>query len=366
MASPRSTAASWARPSSPRRRTPTTAPASVSTRGSSRSATSGVPRARQGPDHLAVQGFRRLRDAGASSGGIAVAETLNLIEAYEERTGSLSSLDKPTTCTGSPRPPRRPSPTGTASSATSQRAGRRADQRRVRGGAGLPASTRLAQTRPIPFGDPDGSYPRARRRGPAGRTPRGPVDDPPRHGRQVGQRRVLHADHRVDRRVRDHRSRLGVPAQQRADRLQLHAADSGRTDPNLPGSGKRPRSSMSPTILVKDGQPYLAVGSPGGATIITSVSQTILGFLDRGLPLVNADRRSAALVAERHRGGGAADLQRPRRQLLTEPGPRALGTPEIGAVTAIHPLGGGAFEAAAETVAAAAARRWWSDRRPST
>ena len=45
---------------------------------------------------------------------------------------------------------------------------------------------------------------------------------------------------------------------------------------------------MSPTILLKDGQPYLAVGSPGGASIITSVSQTILGFLDRGLPLVDA------------------------------------------------------------------------------
>ena len=45
---------------------------------------------------------------------------------------------------------------------------------------------------------------------------------------------------------------------------------------------------MSPTIVLKNGQPYLAVGSPGGATIITSVSQTILGYLDRDLPLVDA------------------------------------------------------------------------------
>ena len=60
------------------------------------------------------------------------------------------------------------------------------------------------------------------------------------------------------------------------------------TDPNLPGPGKRPRSSMSPTIVVKDGKPYLTVGSPGGATIITSVSQTILGYLDRDLSLVDA------------------------------------------------------------------------------
>ncbi|HEX2290800.1 MAG TPA: gamma-glutamyltransferase family protein, partial [Pseudonocardiaceae bacterium] len=36
-------------------------------------------------------------------------------------------------------------------------------------------------------------------------------------------------------------------------------------DPNLPAAGKRPRSSMSPTIVLRDGRPYLAVGSPGGA-----------------------------------------------------------------------------------------------------
>ena len=45
---------------------------------------------------------------------------------------------------------------------------------------------------------------------------------------------------------------------------------------------------MSPTILLDDGKPFLAVGSPGGATIITSVSQTILGYLDRDLSLVDA------------------------------------------------------------------------------
>ncbi|WP_374939666.1 gamma-glutamyltransferase, partial [Streptomyces sp. UH6] len=60
-------------------------------------------------------------------------------------------------------------------------------------------------------------------------------------------------------------------------------------DPNLPGPGKRPRSSMSPTIVLDGkGRPVLALGSPGGATIITTVLQTLTGVVDRGLPLVDA------------------------------------------------------------------------------
>ncbi len=60
-------------------------------------------------------------------------------------------------------------------------------------------------------------------------------------------------------------------------------------DPNLPGPGKRPRSSMSPTIVLdRHDKPVVALGSPGGATIITTVLQTLTGHLDRGLPLVDA------------------------------------------------------------------------------
>src|SRR3712207_5143103 len=53
-------------------------------------------------------------------------------------------------------------------------------------------------------------------------------------------------------------------------------ATPGVPDPNLPGPGKRPRSSMSPTIVLDDGRPVLAVGSPGGATIITTVLQILV------------------------------------------------------------------------------------------
>jgi gamma-glutamyltranspeptidase / glutathione hydrolase len=59
-------------------------------------------------------------------------------------------------------------------------------------------------------------------------------------------------------------------------------------DPNLPAAGKRPRSSMSPTIVLKDGRPFLAVGSPGGATIITTVLQILLNRIDLGMSLPDA------------------------------------------------------------------------------
>ena len=51
-------------------------------------------------------------------------------------------------------------------------------------------------------------------------------------------------------------------------------------DANLPGPGKRPLSSMSPTIVLKDGQPVLVTGSPGGSRIISTVLQVIVDVLD--------------------------------------------------------------------------------------
>jgi gamma-glutamyltranspeptidase / glutathione hydrolase len=49
---------------------------------------------------------------------------------------------------------------------------------------------------------------------------------------------------------------------------------------NLPGPGKRPLSSMSPTIVLKDGKPVLVTGSPGGSRIISAVLQVIVNVLD--------------------------------------------------------------------------------------
>jgi gamma-glutamyltranspeptidase/glutathione hydrolase len=58
--------------------------------------------------------------------------------------------------------------------------------------------------------------------------------------------------------------------------------------PNVPEAFKRPRSSMAPTIALKNGKPAFTIGSPGGATIITTVLQTIVNFVDLGMTMSEA------------------------------------------------------------------------------
>ncbi|MEU0026271.1 gamma-glutamyltransferase [Streptomyces sp. NPDC006335] len=123
-------------------------------------------------------------------------------------------------------------------------------------------------------------------------------------------------------------------------------------DPNLPGPGKRPRSSISPTIVLdKHNRPVVALGSPGGATIITTVLQVLTEFVDRGLPLVDA------IAAPRASQRNAAQTE--LEPALYSSGERsqleAIGhsfklNPEIGAATGVQRLPGGKWLAAAETV----------------
>ena len=56
-----------------------------------------------------------------------------------------------------------------------------------------------------------------------------------------------------------------------------------QAEPNAIAPGKRPLSSMAPTIVLKDGAVEMVLGSPGGPTIITSVVQTILNMIDYGM-----------------------------------------------------------------------------------
>ncbi|MDJ0381812.1 gamma-glutamyltransferase [Streptomyces sp. G-G2] len=124
----------------------------------------------------------------------------------------------------------------------------------------------------------------------------------------------------------------------------------GVPDPNLPGPGKRPRSSMSPTIVLKDGRPVLAVGSPGGATIITTVLQTLIGTLDRKLPLVDA----IAAPRASQRNQTTTELEpglwdSPVRAQLEALGQGFRQNPEIGAATGVQRLPDGRWLAAAET-----------------
>lgn len=62
---------------------------------------------------------------------------------------------------------------------------------------------------------------------------------------------------------------------------------------NAIAPGKRPLSSMTPTIVTKDGKPFLVLGSPGGSRIITAVAQTLVNVVDFGMSVqeaVNAPR----------------------------------------------------------------------------
>ena len=54
-------------------------------------------------------------------------------------------------------------------------------------------------------------------------------------------------------------------------------------DANAVQAGKRPLSSMTPTLVLKDGKPALVTGSPGGARIITTVLQQVVNYIDYGM-----------------------------------------------------------------------------------
>jgi len=61
--------------------------------------------------------------------------------------------------------------------------------------------------------------------------------------------------------------------------------DAGVPVANRVEPGKRPRSSMSPTIVMKDGKPLLAIGSPGGSQIIGYVAQALIAYIDWQMPV---------------------------------------------------------------------------------
>ncbi|MFI1253108.1 gamma-glutamyltransferase [Streptomyces netropsis] len=125
----------------------------------------------------------------------------------------------------------------------------------------------------------------------------------------------------------------------------------GVHDPNLPGPGKRPRSSVSPTIVLEGGRPAFALGSPGGATIITTALQTLLNHVDRGMPLVDA----IAAPRASQRNAAATELEpglwdSPLRGRLEALGHVFKQNPEIGAATGVQRLPDGRWLAAAERV----------------
>ncbi|GAA1959450.1 gamma-glutamyltransferase [Microbacterium deminutum] len=122
------------------------------------------------------------------------------------------------------------------------------------------------------------------------------------------------------------------------------------TDPNLVEPGKRPRSSMSPTIVLDHGKVRYVVGSPGGSMIITTVTQVLMNRIDLGMTLPQAV--AAPRASQRNTATVAAEqsFRDAYESALTPFGHQFTTSPEIGAVAAIEVGPHGLLTAAAEPV----------------
>jgi gamma-glutamyltranspeptidase/glutathione hydrolase len=128
-----------------------------------------------------------------------------------------------------------------------------------------------------------------------------------------------------------------------------------KNDPNRIEPGKRPRSSMSPTIILRDGRPYLAVGSPGGSTIITTVLQTLVNRIDLGMTLPQAVaapraslRNTETVTAEPSFIARYETALKPYGYTLTPSGDGLTSATDIGAVAALEFKKHGLVQAVAE------------------
>lgn len=101
--------------------------------------------------------------------------------------------------------------------------------------------------------------------------------------------------------------------------------------------GKRPRSSMAPTIVFKGREPILAYGSPGGATIINSVFNMTLNLIDHGMSMqqaINAPRWSVTSAGGGISCEGPEAFMQPAITVATQDALRALGHASLGAAGA--------------------------------
>jgi gamma-glutamyltranspeptidase/glutathione hydrolase len=121
------------------------------------------------------------------------------------------------------------------------------------------------------------------------------------------------------------------------------SAEYDPADPNRIEPLKRPRSSISPTIILRNGKPFLALGSPGGSTIITTVTQMIFNRIDRQmtLPEAIADPRAqqpntATVNAEPAFIDKYGALLTPYGHKLKPSGDKFTSAAQIGAATAIE------------------------------
>jgi len=128
-------------------------------------------------------------------------------------------------------------------------------------------------------------------------------------------------------------------------------------DPNRIEGGKRPRSSISPTIVLDEGKPFLALGSPGGSTIITTVLQILFNRIDRGMTLPEAlaaprasQRNTPDVTAEQAFIDAYGAQLGALGHSFVVPGPPGSSASEIGAATGIEFRDGGQVIAVSEPV----------------
>lgn len=96
---------------------------------------------------------------------------------------------------------------------------------------------------------------------------------------------------------------------------------------------KRPRSSMAPLLLLKDGKPVAAYGSPGGATIINSVLNVTLNLIDHGMTMqqaIDAPRLSVTNATGKVSCEGGQAFMQPPFSLVTQDALRTLGHTGLG------------------------------------
>ncbi|HET7280465.1 MAG TPA: gamma-glutamyltransferase, partial [Dermatophilaceae bacterium] len=272
-----------------------------------------------------------------SSGGIAVAEILNLLESFDARTGtSLGSVSN----------------ADYLHRFSEASALAFADRNRYVGDVpGVPVDELVSQAfaderaclfspttaldRPVPFGSPDGSYAAC---GPTATTSRLPNDGQStshlvvtdKWGNAVSYTLTIE---------QTGGSGITVPGwgfllNNELTDFNFAPLQAGVPDPNLPAPGKRPRSSMSPTIVLDHGHLRLVLGSPGGATIITTVSQVLTEHLDRGLSVLDAIA-APRLSSRNGLEQAEPDLySSPDAAMLIAMGHHLVSVSEIGAATA--------------------------------
>jgi gamma-glutamyltranspeptidase/glutathione hydrolase len=306
---------------------------------------------RKAPTHTEHRGVDVYGMDTPSSGGIAVSEILNLLESFEERTGkrvadlteaeylhwfseasAMAFADRNRYVGDVPGVP--------TAELTSQEF---ADERSCL------FDDASAQPRPVAFGSPDGSYDGSCASagttglpGDGGSTTSLTVTD--RWGDVVTYTLTIE---------QYGGSGIVVPGwgfllNNELTDFNFTPTTPGVPDPNLPDAGKRPRSSMAPSIVLEDGKPYLTAGSPGGATIITTVAQIIAGVVDRGLEV--GDAVAAPRLSSRN---GTEEAETPIFATAVGDELRAKGhvlrsRPVIGNGTAIRSLSPSLWTAAAE------------------